>query len=494
MTKVSGPKYRLLSKRRVMIDAIKTTKRLYQLEAVRDIPCYGVKAGDLGGYVSYANLLSQYDDCWIKEGSFVVGWKAPYSIIQDNALIDGEYYLNNTTVTGYSSISGGKGCLEFSNLKNNVTVVGNVDILHSELIGFINVEHKKDMNSSTNPFDLCEDRITLASCYLSNARISGYGDIHNVSSREEFEVMGTFDIDFDDIDSEKLVLNNSLKASGDTRIATLTVGNAPIQISGISDITECHIGNGNFMMNGGQVSNSLFQGFVDISGEVKIEKSRLTGNNTLRDKVVVKPNSNLQGTNILSGETVVPEGGSIFNQTLAGGLAVIVNNHMFSLETSVVMEDTDDEIESFRESIKSVEGDYEAYTTDIVKLIKYPAMADASVPETQELLVALRSSRRALKSNNRKVLERSSEALEKAFVKAENNAYILAASFMDDKRKQNLKKAGSALAIALDEKANEHERRAGYKSGMKSLEGVLPVSEKAVFALKERIGLKEIEA
>jgi hypothetical protein len=38
---------------------------LYRIRALRDIPLHGVKAGDLGGWVSCESNLAQEGDCWV---------------------------------------------------------------------------------------------------------------------------------------------------------------------------------------------------------------------------------------------------------------------------------------------------------------------------------------------------------------------------------------------------------------------------------------------
>lgn len=47
-------------------------RRFYQLVALRDIPLHNVKAGDLGGYVTDDQILSQEGNCWIGEEAQVI--------------------------------------------------------------------------------------------------------------------------------------------------------------------------------------------------------------------------------------------------------------------------------------------------------------------------------------------------------------------------------------------------------------------------------------
>lgn len=64
-----------------------------RIQALRDIPRHGVKAGDIGGYVNSSSALSHKDDCWIGGTAKVLqSIISPFSniIVKGNALIDEE--------------------------------------------------------------------------------------------------------------------------------------------------------------------------------------------------------------------------------------------------------------------------------------------------------------------------------------------------------------------------------------------------------------------
>lgn len=46
---------------------------LCRIRALRDIPCFGVRAGDIGGYVEREKNLSQDGDCWVYGDARVYG-------------------------------------------------------------------------------------------------------------------------------------------------------------------------------------------------------------------------------------------------------------------------------------------------------------------------------------------------------------------------------------------------------------------------------------
>jgi carbonic anhydrase/acetyltransferase-like protein (isoleucine patch superfamily) len=77
-------KYKLISQGLMPIRNDKIAdKKMYQLQALRDIPKYGVKTGDLGGFVSNDQILSHDGSCWVADDAQVVG----YVDISDDAYI-----------------------------------------------------------------------------------------------------------------------------------------------------------------------------------------------------------------------------------------------------------------------------------------------------------------------------------------------------------------------------------------------------------------------
>lgn len=74
-------------------------RSVHQIRALRDIPMYGVKAGDLGGYVQGYHNLSQDGEAWIKGNSVVAG----NAVVQDNALVAGGSFLHGTSLVSGSS-------------------------------------------------------------------------------------------------------------------------------------------------------------------------------------------------------------------------------------------------------------------------------------------------------------------------------------------------------------------------------------------------------
>lgn len=526
-------KYALLPKRLARNGQLPMGSRFHQIQALRDIPRHNVKAGDLGGYVSSETVLAQEGDCWIGLGSFVQtssNWqkttvaqtgnipKLSKVSVSGNALVEGDVLVRNTVVYDDAKISGNGGLIDSSYIGGNAHLVGDITVSSSNVAGSSMIEvvdpsvgNKKKLST-----------ISIVRCHFTQAAIAGVGSIKEASTDEIFDVSGKFKIKLIRKIKGYKNLIKPFKASGDTYIHHSWIADTPVEFSGKTHMEYTTVNGAFLRMHGGKVDTSNLHGTVDIEGNIHIKRATLNGHNILRDNAKVKSHSKLTGRNIISGDSIIPAYTNIENQIISVGQATPVELPELRVATPVktvekpapnpklkpkpvttdgnpnpasnVLTEDMQEIEMYQEIIKSVEMDYDTYTTDIVKLIKYPAMVDSSVPETRKLLITLRAAKRVAGSTNKVSLKKTAEELESAFVDAENKAYTIADTFMDDKRKQSLKRANQALAIALDENATEHERRAGYKSGMKGLEGVLPVSEGAVFALKERIGLKEIEA
>ena len=81
--------------------------RLHRIRALVDIPMYGVKAGDLGGYIEKEDNLSQYSNCWVSGNGCVTG----NGCVKDNGCVSGNGCVrDNGCVSGNGRVSG-NGCV-----------------------------------------------------------------------------------------------------------------------------------------------------------------------------------------------------------------------------------------------------------------------------------------------------------------------------------------------------------------------------------------------
>lgn len=87
-------RYELVNDDRIPLAANRTLTRI---RALRDNPRYGIRAGELGGYIESADSLSQSGCAWIFPGATVY----------DNAYVcDSSAVKGNARLRGYSSIGG----------------------------------------------------------------------------------------------------------------------------------------------------------------------------------------------------------------------------------------------------------------------------------------------------------------------------------------------------------------------------------------------------
>ncbi len=99
--------------------------KLFRIRAVRDIPKYKVKAGDLGGYVENENNLSQEGDCWIGGDAHVYG----NARVRDNAKVYGNAKIyGNAQVHNSGWVSGNAHVHGNTHVYNDAQVYGNADV------------------------------------------------------------------------------------------------------------------------------------------------------------------------------------------------------------------------------------------------------------------------------------------------------------------------------------------------------------------------------
>lgn len=115
--------------------------RVYRLQALRDIPEHGVKAGDFGGLVTNSKTLSHAGSCWIGYDAEVFGWAeiTGNAYIGDNASIrSGSHgYLiaikDNAKITGNAIIEMARYTSGFT-CKGPLEISGNAHIYEDALL------------------------------------------------------------------------------------------------------------------------------------------------------------------------------------------------------------------------------------------------------------------------------------------------------------------------------------------------------------------------
>ena len=75
---------------------------LFRIRALRDIPLFGVKTGDFGGFIEYEDNLSHDGNAWVEDGAAVYG----NSLIARDTLISGQAIVYNSKLWGRMLVDG----------------------------------------------------------------------------------------------------------------------------------------------------------------------------------------------------------------------------------------------------------------------------------------------------------------------------------------------------------------------------------------------------
>lgn len=123
-----------------LVDTIKIQgqpKKLFRIQAAKDIPLYGIKAGAHGGLVENEDNLSHEGNCWIDFSARASG----NSRIKDNALvirsdIRGDAIIQNDAMVSCSVIENRaiieeNAIVESSSIGKNAVIGGNEFVIHN---------------------------------------------------------------------------------------------------------------------------------------------------------------------------------------------------------------------------------------------------------------------------------------------------------------------------------------------------------------------------
>lgn len=447
----------------------KGAHKVYRIKALRDIPEINVKSGDLGGLVTSEMNLAQFGNCWITYDAKVFG----HVFIVDNA-----YISDNAVVTCDME-------RESMIIRGETLVAGNATIT---------LEPNEDGSPVTDSI------ITGMVTITDNAMVRNVGTIRGtVSIFDSVALDGVAEIVGEAYLTDRVRVNKGSKIQGSNSLHGDTL---------ISD--NCTIIDSTL-----QGSVTIFQGQT-----VKDVLTDEEGNVSVRsDTEEWIPEDSIDDTDDiwdafseddLEEEHPVWDGDSDWEESEEeftdkhgntsydkGFRRSITKGNRIALtrETAVSAEEAekkaliDDAILLLAE-INTKSGEYES---DIVKIIKYPVMADKSCPSTAELHVALgRANRMSLNPAHTGFVDAVTNA-EKAFLAAESYALKMASTVFTDAEKKKVSKVNNLLSIASNEASSENEKEQAFRQAFKHLEGVIAVPEVAVDAFRIKIGLKEIE-
>ena len=406
-------KYKLIRVGKMPLHAFpKESAKFYQLQALRDIPEHGVKAGDKGGYVTRKDSLSHEGSCWVADEAQVIG----KVFISDNA-----YLGDRAGVRKFFRIS-----QDYDS--SPVYIRGNAKITGKAFVESRNYKTGQSKNAK-----VVED----------NAQIFG-----------------------------SAFVRNAIKICDDVKIYGNSIMEDVIVISGTSEV----FGDVEISAKCGITGNSKVFDHARLDEEVEVVNSVIAGSTHLMKKQKVI-NGKLNEWKI---------GASLESLKTSSANAATLN----TVDTPKAAQQVNASLRVFRDVQESIA----SYETDIVKLIKYPAMVDQSVPATLAMTMALKKAIRFSEIPESEEFREAVDSLEQAFVIAESHAVKMVSTLLSESEKKKTELAKDLFAVASDKASTEHEKKVAFVQGFKQLEGVIAVPESAYDTFRVKIGLKEIEA
>lgn len=511
-------KYRFAA--RVVVEYEGKKYKMYQIEALQAIPLHRVNVGDLGGLVSHKKILSHLGNAWIAKNARVFNtglisptngtFRGKQETIWVNEISDDAYIGGNATVMN-SSIGGS------SKIQDNARIINssvqNAAVADSATLSGVILSGGQGRQRAYNT-------TVRGNSFIINAELS------NPSSRGVLLINGEIRIE----DNSNFMsgiwvgINEVIEIVGKAKIVNSKIYDS-LEMSGDNSLDAATI-YGKTIIKG---NNRLSHG-VSLSGSTKLTgtnhlaeslsfkflESHDAGEITAKDAAKIKKDQTQRAIDsFFSAKDAILQQSSNSsvklneNQTFFGirrnpkRSATIPNRikHTTSDQTNTGMIGTQqDTVEQLRELrryesiIQEIESEYEAYSLDVVKLIKYPAMVDVRIPEIQEFVVNLRIAKRAIANSDLKKAKELSYTLEKSYCLAESVARTMASTYLSDPQKSSLKKANQLLTLACNEAASENERRSGFKVGLRALNGVIDIPEQAIENLRKKVGLLQLES
>ena len=98
---------------------------LHRIRALMDISRYGVRAGDIVGWIESESNLSQNDDAWVYGDALVYGnaWVCDDARVYGDACVNGEAYVNGNAVVYGNAVVCGK-----AKVYGDALVYGNAEV------------------------------------------------------------------------------------------------------------------------------------------------------------------------------------------------------------------------------------------------------------------------------------------------------------------------------------------------------------------------------
>lgn len=261
---------------------------------------------------------------------------------------------------------------------------------------------------------------------------------------------------------------------------------------------DVYIGDKAFVFNSLRGCKLRVSGAVSVTGNAELRKESWTRNDMLvsgsvkiSESAVVLNVPSLVGDLEIKGKTFLQGENPMLRSAITGSeLVKAIEAPVKSVTTNENNEEAEQALALFDE----LTGNIASYESDIVKILKYPAMTDRTDPFTREMIKAQANAKRLSAHPDSAKFIKAVAGLEDAFLSAESNALKLASTMLSAEGVKRTKNAKIMLAKASNEASSETEKKVAFTQAFKQLEGVIAVPEVAVETFRVKIGLQEIEA
>lgn len=230
--------------------------RLYRIKAIRDIPKFSIKKGDLGGLVQTPLNLSQDGDCWLDEESKIIG----------NARVSGDAFIKESIVQDDAKISGG----------GRIT---NSEILNAAVI---------DNAACINDSRVCDDATILDSAVVKDS------DLHNKT-----KVSGKVNI-------TRSSLQDSCIVSGQSKVIDSTVKNNA-KISNKAFVQNSVISDSSTISGSAAIVNSAVKNAAKIRDKAFVRDSVILDSSIVRDSAIIANRATVKGASVIGNDVRIAQ-------------------------------------------------------------------------------------------------------------------------------------------------------------------------------------------
>lgn len=424
---------------------------LYRIQALKDIPAAGVVRGDWGGWIESYHCLKLHGNSWVAneakvlEGVTVEG----NALVKDNAvvLIGTGNGPVKSKITGDCIISGDAVVISCTEVSDNARISGSAHVEGGIVGGNAVITDKAVVTHST----VVGNTIIQETASVKESVISGHVIIEGYSLVREHSVVDGIShiLGKAVVGPKQHVRFQQINGKQTRRIENYEVFNGRLGHGTAPEKTEDEV----------------------IAGFLKDLKEK----NKAQDKYA--------------------------QEKLAYALEKAKTDNLALTAESLMLAETLDKHRSvnttemaLRDAVTAVENEYNSYSHDIIKLIKYPLMTDPTFAPVGKFLQKLRKAKRHMDSPDMSLTEKIVDELETAFLVMESSCVKETTRSLNDNERKKLKTAGNLVEMALNDSSTEHEKTVSAKKALDYLQGIVLLPDAAVESFRVKAGLKELTA